>query len=341
MAINISGNNLLDEQSSQAVHGPVEIALCIVLLSLGLAGNVMLLVAQWRDPLRCFGTTCSCFIQNMAIADTFTLHVYCCFFFISVKTNSPFYIGSKHMEYLKPFVVFSSVVTNFCIVCLAVDRFMSVAKPFLYKIYFTEGRGRISFAIICIFGLVCVGIDHCISCLKPEIYFSVFAVETAVFIPCLAVLFSLYFAGFVSMKQQQRRFKRAHMAEAARNAFTIKLSNERHFLVTMSVMSFTTVILWVPVFALIISLGIKSRTGIELSDLFVAAVPYLATMHASIKPFIYILRLLKYRKTFYVLYCCICAGWNYCIPLWYIGPFKFVVSCRCRLKHVQARSEVV
>ena len=305
--MNISGNETLDEQLPQVVYESWEIALLICLLTLGLLGNVMLLIAQWKDPLRCFGTTCTYLIQHMAIADTFTLHVYYCILFTSVKGSTFFYVGSKHIKYFKPFIVFITVLTNLCVTSMAVERFMSVAKPFSHKIYFTKRRVRFSFAIVWIFGLVCVGIDQGINRLAPEIPFSTFAVESFIFLPCLVITFSLYFAAFVSIKRQQRRFKQAHMAEVARDAFKIKLSNERKFLVTMTVMSAVTAVLWAPVFLLLPPLQMQKILSIEFYHLFVTVIPCLAALHASIKPIVYILRMPKYRRTFYVLYCCLCA----------------------------------
>lgn len=303
--MNMSGNNATE--SSQIVYGSWVIALCVLLLTVGLAGNVMLLIAQWKDPLRCFGTTCTYLVQNMAIADTFTLHVYCCIFFTSVETDSLFYFGSKHLKYFEPFGVFIMVLTNLCLTSIAVERFMSVAKPFFHKIYFTKGRVRFSFAITWIFALICAGIDQGIGRLAPEIPFSTFFVEASVFLPCLVTMFGMYFAAFVSIKRQQRRFKQAHIADVHRDTLKIKLSNERQFLVTLSVMSGMTALLWTPVFLLLPPLQFQKMLSIESYHLFVTVIPSLAVIHSSIKPIVYILRLPKYRRTFYVLYCSLCA----------------------------------
>ena len=96
-AMNISGNNSWSDESLYIIYKPWEITLCAFILTFGLVANVMLLIAQRRDPLRCFGTISTCFIQHIAIIDCLGLLVSCSVLVIAVRTNRPFYVGSNHV----------------------------------------------------------------------------------------------------------------------------------------------------------------------------------------------------------------------------------------------------
>ena len=305
--MNISGNTSWSDESLHIIYKPWEIALCAFILTFGLVANVMLLIAQWKDPLRCFGTISTCFIQHIAIIDCLALLVSCPFLVIAVRTNSPFYVGSNHMKQLKPFALFCIVLINFGLTSFAVERFLSTTRPFFHKVHFTKQRVRVSFVIMWIFALICVVIDQCLYGTTKDVPFSSYIVETSVSLPCLTTTFSLYIACFISMKRQQREFKQTQMADITRNALNVKLSNEKRFLVTIFIVCSVTVIFWVPAFVMPLPLGIEENTSREFYRLFFTVIPCMATMHSSINPVIYNLRLPKYRKTFYKLYCCFCA----------------------------------
>ena len=301
MAMNISGNNSFAEQSLHIVYRPWEITLCVLLLTFGLAGNVMLLLALWKDPLRCFINTTAYFIQNVAVVDCLGLILSYAILTTAVKTNSLIYVGSNHVRQFKPFVVFLTVLTNLSLTSFAVERFVSITKPFFHKVYFTKERVHIGFALMWIFGLVCVAIDQVIYHLVEEVPFSSYVVESLVFLICLTATFTLYFACFVNIKRQQRRFKRSNMADVPGNAFKSKLLKERRFLVTLTVVSCVTIIFWFP--ALIVLLPLQLQADREIHKHFFTILPCFGVVNSSINPIIYVLRLPNYRKTFYKLYC--------------------------------------
>ena len=302
MAMNISRNNSLGEQSLHIVYAPWEITLCVFLLTFGLTGNAMLLLALWRDPLRCFRNITAYFIQNIAVVDGLGLIVSYAILITAVKTHSPVYVGSNHMRQFKPFMVFLTVLTNLSLTSFAVERFVSITKPFFHNIYFTKERVRLGFVVMLIFGLVCVAIDQGIYRLVQEVPISSYVVEILVFLICLTATFSLYFACFVSIKRQQRRFKRSNMTDVTGKAFKMKLLNERRFLVTITIISCMTVLFWAPAFIVLLPFRIQGDK--ELHKQFLTVLPCFAAVHGSINPVVYLLRLPNYKKTFYKLYCC-------------------------------------
>jgi hypothetical protein len=85
--MNISGNNSWSDESLHIFYKPWEITLCAFILTFGLVANVMLLIAQWKDPLRCFGTISTCFIQHIAIIDCLGLLVFCSVLVIACGKN--------------------------------------------------------------------------------------------------------------------------------------------------------------------------------------------------------------------------------------------------------------
>ena len=304
MTVNNTGNNSVSEDALHIIYSPWEIAFYTFVLDFGIISNVLLLLALWKDPLHCFGSISSHFVQHIAFVDCLGLVFSATVLFIAVKTNTPFYVGSHNVKNLKPFVVFFSCLANLNFTSLAFERFISVARPFVHKVYFTKERVRVGFVIMWIFSLICVAIDQCLQHTLQVVPFSSYVVETSVFLLCLAITFGLYFACFLCIKRQQAQFKQAHVEDVTRNALKIKLSNEKRFLITIFIVSIVTVTLWVPAVIILLPLDIKENTSREFYRLFLTVIPLMAAMHASVNPLIYNLRLPKYRKTFYKLYCC-------------------------------------
>ena len=306
LAFNSSRNNSWNEEllTFFIIYRPWEIAFCSSLLTFGFIANLMLLVAQWKDPLHCFGNISTCFIQHIAVIDCLGLLVSSPVLFSAIKNNRPFYVGSNHGKQFKPFMLLVTVLTNLGFTSFAVERFLSVAKPFFHKVYLTKQRVRVSFGVMWIFALICVLIDQCLHQKTQDEPFLSYVVETSVFLPCLATTVSLYLACYVSIKRQQRQFQQGHMSDVTRNSLNVKLSHEKRFLTTLFIAGSVTVLLWMPAFIILLPLRLQENMSNAFYRLYLILIPCMAAMYASVNPIIYNLRLPKYRKTFQKLYCC-------------------------------------
>ena len=309
LASNSSSNNSWNEELSAffIIYRPWEIAFCTSLLTFGFIANLMLLVAQWKDPLHCFGNISTCFVQHIAVIDCLGLLVSSPVLFSAIKNNRPFYVGSNHGKQFKPYILFVTMLTNFGFTSFAVERFLSVAKPFFHKVCLTKRRVRISFGVMWIFALNCVLIDRCLYQKTQDVPLLSYVVETSVSLPCLATTLSLYFACYISIKRQQRQFQQDRLGDVTQNALRVKLSHEKRFLITLFIAGSVIIVLWMPSFIIMLPLRLQENTSKEFYRLYLILIPCMATMHASVNPIIYNLRLPKYRKTFQRLYCSFCA----------------------------------
>lgn len=298
--INFSVTNSSCGYCASFEYGPFTVTVLAVIGCVGLVANILLLEAHRKDPLKCFQKPVTYFVHHIAINDFLIILLSISLLIIAVKTNGPIYLGSEYLRYLRPFVLLVSSFSCYAFASLAVERFVSVAYPLFHQVHITRGRTLHWIAVIWIAAGTGIGIDQGLRYVYQEVEF---LVEVIVSSLSLAVMLSFYLACFVSIKRQQKRFKKGHMAELAKQTLKVKLSNEQQFLTTISIVGVSTFVLWTPG---ILMFSFSGNLDVKISENFHrivnTLVPGLVITHSSLGPIIYVWRLPKYRKTFKNLY---------------------------------------
>ena len=225
---------------------------------------------------------------------------------LAVKSHGPLFFKSKFLPFLKFFVQFCGSFMGMALCSLAIERFISVAYPLFHHVVLTKEKIRLWFGVVWTAPFVFIGIDQAVASAYRDFEFLVQVVLLFVFLTACLVF---YIASFVSIKQQQKRFKDAHMADLARRSLDVKLQNERRFLATISITSVLPFVLFTPCLAFMLpDVHLEERTSGDLYRTLEVVFSFLFLGHSLLNPFLYLWRLPKYRKTFKRLYCGLCSN---------------------------------
>ena len=288
------------------LNSPFTITIICSLMITGLVANILLLVAHHKDPLNCFHNASTYFLHNIAINDCLFIVLALVMVVLAVKTHGPLFFKSKFLPFLKFFVQFCSSFLGMALSSLAIERFISVAYPLFHHVVVTKDKIQLWVGVLWTAPFVFIGIDQAVSSACRDFEFLGEVVLLSVFLTACLVF---YIASFVSIKQQQKRFKDTRMADLDRRSLDVKLQNERRFLATISIASVLPFVLFTPCFAFMLpDVNLEERTSGDLYRTLEVTFSFLFLGHSLLNPFLYLWRLPKYRKTFRRLYCGLCKA---------------------------------
>ena len=271
---------------------PSQVIRLFILLS-GVIGNSLVITAHWKDPLRVFKNTSSLFVLNIAISDIFVAFWWIlriAFVLISEKTSSTLlviWIG---------FTTFSP----WTFLCLAIERFLSVAFPLWHRIRVTTQT--------CHKVIIGTWIVHTAIYILAQLIFNAVFGENFIFCYGIVVFFCIYvvyFATYIALRRQRKEFeKRQDISESALKAMKVRQKHEKRFLVTIAIVCFMLTIIFLPVIGMrtiivLLENVLEKKTVQDMTDGF----QIVLSINFFMNPIIYLLRLPKYKKTFKVLYC--------------------------------------
>jgi hypothetical protein len=263
----------------------------IIISVLGVASNVLLLVAFIKDPLKCFRNSGTYLVMNLSVSDC----LMCLFIpFFTIKG-----LTGRHQNFGFLVVMFgmSSIVS---IASISIDRFLMVAYPIKHRVLI---RGK-----IIVLWLAAIWIA---SCVPPVLRFyfhgrkkNELIENINMYIMCVIIIaFSavMYAATYCQLKKQSRNIALQNSNDS--RAQEIRILKEKRFLKTIIIIACIAFICVVPTaifYQVHDALGLFKRnlTSEILSDIF-ASIFYI---NFAVNPLIYVVRLPNYQKTFYLLY---------------------------------------
>ena len=278
----------------------------------GVVGNVLLIIAHMRDPLKLLKASSSLFILNIAFLDFLISCFTIMALFFSVFADgsdavSKSTILSKADILLASF--FAMSITSY--LSLAIERFCSVAFPFWHRVNVTT---RVCRHWVVGIWLVAIVLEVCFNVAamhRKEFQLRTLDMAHVVFIWLMFLLTQcVYIASYRSIRNQNRELKRrGNMSETTARTIKIRLKNENNFLLTTAIICFVLAVSILPFmtisFIIILEAIISKKTENEKNDVPSYYIWSILTfgVNSSINVFVYLWRFQKYRKTFKKLFC--------------------------------------
>ena len=225
--------------TNNPIHFPNSaLALMLVINVVGVLGNVLLIVAHVKDPLRVLKSPSSHFILNIASVDALLSGV----FLVSTILVLTLAFAKRSWEWdtsnrsLILFLLISLICSALfaSYPSLAVERFLSVAYPLWHRVRVTTKLCR-----YWVIGLwLGLGgfrlIDFALTRMKETLTIIQSQLTFMVFMCVLLTLtLSVYIASYISIKRQSIELQnRTGMSEVTIRTAQIRLENEKNFLVT-------------------------------------------------------------------------------------------------------------
>ena len=257
---------------------------------LGVVSNGLLVVAFFKDPLKCFRNSATYFVTNLSISDCLTC-LFALFFHITAS-----YMTEENREIISFLVVSFAIVSLVSLISISIDRFLMVAYPIKHRILMKGKVIVLCLAVIWIFGCSLSGITLLFAQqIKIYIYNG-----GAIIITISAVI---YAATYHKLKKQSRNITLQNSSES--RAQEIRILKEKKFLNTIILIACVAFLCIVPfmVFSRINSNPSNLRGNILVIQIFTKIFLFFFNANFAVNPIIYVIRLPNYRKTFYLLYC--------------------------------------
>ena len=254
----------------------------ITIGAFGAVSNVLLLVVFIKDPLKCFGNSGTYLVISLAVSD-----------FLTCLSNS-FPHNTTGNEIHLFFLYWFACASLASLGSVSIDRFLMVTYPIKYRILI---NGKVM--------ALWLGTIWTVSCVNSAmVWFSdasqavtgnILHILNATIITISAVI---YASTYHKLKKQSRSIALTNSHE--NHAQAKRILKEKRFLNTIIILACIafvsiapTSILWV------------IYTSIELHNIGILGWVFLAIfyMNFAVNPWVYILRLPNYRKTFYLVYC--------------------------------------
>ena len=262
----------------------------ITISVLGVALNVLLLVAFLKDPLKCFRNSGTYLVMNLAVSDCLTCLVAPFFLFCGAVIPGWHWI----FEFL---VMWFGTASFVSIASISIDRFLLVAYPIKHHILMR--------AKVIILWLAAIWI---VSCARPLIrlfYDRKGNKRIAVYIFGVSMIITsavIYAFTYWKMRKQAKNIALQNSREI--RAQEIRLLKEKKFLNTILIIACVAFLCIVPfmVFSSINPNPSNLRGNILVIQIFTKIFLFFFYANFAVNPIIYVIRLPNYRKTFYLLY---------------------------------------
>lgn len=269
--------------------------LSIVMAPIIVLGNLLVLLAVWRDPLKKLRSSPSNFILvSMALADLSVGLVVCPItaywgWVIFEKGTSPF-----DLSVIFAINVFSVNVSFGHMFLLTVDRLLAVVKPLQYRVIITNKRAVIASCVCWIYFLA----FGC-SFLMLRDYF---AIMGAVYnVQLLSILVSMLIM-YTVITIRLRRYSKTRMNKPIHspNSLLVILQREKRLFKAITIVICTFLICYMPWFIvqLLIYLCKPCHPHLALLMIFFGFSGSLTYANSGLNPMLYSWRLPRYRETF-------------------------------------------
>ena len=280
-------DNIATGSDDQYTHYDIVI---IAIPFFGVISNGLLLLAIFKDPLKCFRNSATYFVINLSVSDCLT-----CLF-------SPIYyitllnLVSLRYETFKLFVQLCECASILSLTTIAIDRFLIIVYPIKHRIFM---RGKIVITWIMAIWLASCAVSVSIK------FFSWMKEGKGIYTFCaFTILLStvVYASTYHMLKKQSRNI--AGQSSNDTRAQQMRILKEKKFLRTIIIIACIAVICVLPSMMFFQTSALLDLNGRKLSTIIVTKTFLcIFCINFAVNPLIYVLRLPNYRKTFYLLYC--------------------------------------
>ncbi len=260
--------------------------------------NVLLLLAIYKNPLKCFRNPTTYFIANLAIADLLNS----LFHFEEVLVTQTTYrtifcfpgawrtINSAIIDFFY-FLTFPSVAV------LALERYVSIVHPLWHQVKVTS---RLCY--------ICIAVVWLVNCIFTAITY-MFPTKTRLItgypgVLCLTTVL-IYLLACISIRKQRFSLSTDIIkSDTVKRMMKLRLRNQNRFLTTVFIVNVVLLFGIMPTVIAAHFMYTLERTVSTSVEIFVVITVILFFLNLAANPFLYIWRLQKYRRTFFVMYCC-------------------------------------
>ena len=256
---------------------------------LGVVSNGLLLLAFFKDPLKCFRNSATYFVTNLSISDCLTC-LFALFFDITAS-----YMTEENRKIISFLVISFASVSLVSLISISIDRFLMVAYPIKHRILMKGKVIVLCLAVIWIFGCSLSGITPLFGRQNKIYFYNSGAVG-------IALSGVIYAATYHKLKKQSRNIALQNSSES--RAQEIRILKEKKFLNTIILIACVAFLCIVPfmVFSSINPNPSNLRGNILVIQIFTKIFSFFFYANFAVNPIIYVIRLPNYRKTFYLLY---------------------------------------
>ncbi|XP_028401696.1 adrenocorticotropic hormone receptor-like isoform X2 [Dendronephthya gigantea] len=281
---------------------PWSLAVYTFLIVVAIIANIMLLFAMHGDPLKCFQNPNTKFIGNVSIADLLNSLFHFKDILLSQTTYQAKFCMPGILERIyKGIAAFLYFLPFPAVAVLALERYVSIAFPLWHKVYVTSCLCYIWIAIVWTINFIFSWITT--ELLKNEIGLAgVTTVYTSVFFLATVLI---YLLAFISIRKQHSSLvNNRSRSETTIRMTKLRLRNQNRFLTTVLLVNIVLILGIMPTIIGVHWHLAGTEEKLYASDLFPYIADILYLINTAASPFLYLWRLPKYRKTFYVMYCC-------------------------------------
>ena len=281
-------DNITTGFSHQYTHSDIPV---IVIQLFGFTSNGLLLLAIFKDPLKCFRNSATYFVINLSVSDCLT-----CFF------SHIFYMTSINLvelryETFQMLVLFCGCASLISIPTIAIDRFLMILYPIKHRV-FMRGKVVIAWMMAIWFVSCAVTVTTFKFCSWGKDGKGVYT-----FWAFIIVLSTVFYASTYYMLKKQSRNIAVQSSNDTRTQ-QIRILKEKQFLRTITIIACIAVIFVFPstMFfetSVFLNLNTRKLSATIATKIFVCVF----AINFAVNPLIYVLRLPNYRKTFFLLYC--------------------------------------
>ena len=259
----------------------------LVLTIIGVTSNALLLNAFNKDPLKCFRNSGTYLVINLSLSDCLT----CAFapFYNAVKISGQYQI-------FECLILWSTSASLVSILSISIDRYFMVAFPIRHHVLMDGKATVLWLAAVWIVSCTLPILRVCDGLHRRDHRIQQHTFGTVVII--LSVIF--YVLTYYKLKKQSKNIALQNSNDS--RAQKKRILKEKQFLKTIVLIASFAFICIVPsmvIFQLYYWLGKRSSAVMMLRKLFIL---FFYT-NFLVNPFIYVIRLPNYRKTFRILYC--------------------------------------
>ena len=286
--------NFTGEDTNMEFSVSMDVTECLLIV-IGFIGNIFVVIAHVKDPLKFFQTSSAQFVLNIAVVDLITSSL------ITIMLIHKF-LNDKNIPHSQSLLFFPVSLSFPSFFILSVERFCSVAFPVWHRTEVSIHSCR-----KCLLGLWLFHVIY--EVINFVIEYTVDGKFTAGYIRLIYVMFffistqAFYLASCLSLKKQnQQIIARQQNGENSFNnnnsAMTrdikIRLLNEKRFLITIAIIC---LILALTVLPSIIYYKVVQLIFPEIVDLKVTGriLILLLRVNFMVNPLIYLWRLKNYR----------------------------------------------
>ena len=202
-------------------------AVYISILLIGATANVLLLLAIRKDPVKCFRNPTMYFISNLAIADLLNSLFHFEEMLLSLtKYKSTTCLPGVWKRFNLSFFIFVYLLTFPCVSILALERYVSIARPLWHQVNVTSRLCCMWIAVVWTLNFVCTAIIFSFNILfgLSTAYQSVFYLSTTI----------IYILALISIRKQDSSLASDNSnSESVKRMIKKRLKSQNRFLTTV------------------------------------------------------------------------------------------------------------